>query len=160
MRHAPTARQSLPAFREKLRSKQQSEAQCHQAEAAIALYYEMVEVAPVKERPPPAEGGTSPGAAANSASPEAGAFSPASLTLPDPALTSSPTSSQLPPGKQTPLAPPARAPQPSPAPARHDRETPGRRAAQRQGVRPGAGRRPPARGGGSVGDGGQLGGGV
>ena len=35
---APTERQSFPAFREKLRGKQQSEAQCQQADAALSLY--------------------------------------------------------------------------------------------------------------------------
>jgi len=128
--HAPTARQSFPAFREKLCSKQQSAAQCQQAEAALSLYYEMVGAAPARDRQPPAEGGAPPCAAAKGAPQEARASSPAGLTLTDPALTSSSTSPQLPPGKKT--APSARAPQPSPASSRHDRETPGMRAAQRQ----------------------------
>lgn len=38
----PIARQSFPAFREKLRSKHQSDFQCQQAYAAVSVYYEGV----------------------------------------------------------------------------------------------------------------------
>jgi integron integrase len=133
---APTERQSFPAFREKLRSKQQSEAQCQQADAALSLYYEMVEAATARDRQPPGEGGGATGSEAKGAPQGARASSPASLALTDSALTSSPTSSQLPPGKQTAPAPSARAPQPPPASSRHDREAPGVRAAQREGSVP------------------------
>ena len=157
---APTARQSLPAFREKLRSKQQSEAQCQQAEAAVSLYYEMVEAAPAKDRQPPAEGGTSPGAAAKGAPQEARASSPSSLTLPDPALSSSPTASPLPLREADGCAAacPHAAAVPRTRPPRPG--DPGQACCPAPGSHPGAGRGPPARGGGSAGDRGQLGGGV
>src|SRR5919108_5150888 len=80
----PTARQSFPAFREKLRSKRQSEAQCQQAEAAVALYYELVEAAPAREPQPPTAGGAPPGAVAHGSSREDRAASPARVALTGP----------------------------------------------------------------------------
>jgi integron integrase len=130
----PTARQSFPAFREKLHAKHQSEAQCQQAEAAVALYYELVGAATTRENQPPAEGGAPRGAAAKGARQEDRGSSPASVARTDPAMTRSPTAPPLPAGKEKVTAPSARAPQPLPAPARRDREAPGVRADRRDEV--------------------------
>ena len=43
---APTDRQSLPAFQEKLRAKHQPEPLCQQAGHAVALYWELVSPVP------------------------------------------------------------------------------------------------------------------
>ena len=94
----PTARQSFPPFREKLRAKRQSEAQCQEAEAAVSLYYELVGPAPARDPQPPAEGGAPPAAAAQGAPQEIRASSLARLARTDPALTRSPTSAQPPHG--------------------------------------------------------------
>ena len=59
----PTERQSLPAFHEKLRAKNQPEALCRQAEQAVTLYYEMVFSNGTPGRVQPAEAATPPGAA-------------------------------------------------------------------------------------------------
>ncbi len=130
----PTARQSFPPFREKLRAKRQSEAQCQEAEAAVSLYYELVGPAPARDPQPPAEGGAPPAAAAQGAPQEIRASSPARLARTDPARTRSAPAPQLPPREEEATASAARVPQPLPAPARHDREASGIRPAQRQGV--------------------------
>src|SRR5262245_35819507 len=94
---APTDRQSFPAFRAKLRSKRQSEAQCHQAEAAIALYYEPGRTAPATVPPPPAAGGATPGATTPGVGPEIRTSSLSSLARTDPARTRPAPAPQLPP---------------------------------------------------------------
>ena len=71
-----TERQSFPAFREKLRSKHQSDSQRQQAYAAVSLYYEMVLPERGKGRRQPAEGVAPTGAEAKSAPQGARASSP------------------------------------------------------------------------------------
>ncbi len=48
---APTDRQSLPAFQEKLRAKHQPEPLCQQAGYAVTLYWELVSSSPVRPHP-------------------------------------------------------------------------------------------------------------
>lgn len=132
--HAPTDRQSFPAFRAKLRSKRQAAAQCHQAEAAIALSYELVGTAPTTEPPPPAAGGAMPKATTPGVRQEIGTSSLSSVARRDPTRTGSAPAPQLPPREEEATASAARARQLLPTPVRHDREASGIRGAQRPGV--------------------------
>ncbi len=118
----PTDRQSFPAFREKLRSKHQSDSQCQQASDAISLYYEMVLLERGKGRRQPAEAVAPTGAAAKSAPQGARDSSPSGPFLAAKAVTGSPISPRF--------------PQPLTTPSRRNREADSFRSDHKEGSVP------------------------
>jgi hypothetical protein len=130
----PTERQSFPAFREKLRSKKQSDSQCQQASAAVSLYYEMVLLERGKGRRQPAEAVALTGVEVKSAPQGARASSP---SIPSPAakaVTRSPTSPPLTLQKAEAAGSPPRSPQPPNTLTQRDRKADGFRSDHNAGL--------------------------